>query len=399
MSLLKYKDIETKIYDGIVIRGTGLHAARCTYLFMKENIPIICYLTKDTKECSVFRNKPVYSAHDNPYGSNYIVVATKPDIYTDIADELRASGKKEFLDFAYYEWFLKDLVLLHGNCHMEILKQFLLSSTEFFDRYAVYPYPLLVSSTTVFRIEPEIFNHIDIWIHEDIREDNIFGFEVSDNYIRRFIKKDVIEIRIPHLYGMGRMFFPQVISLRDGRNEPINDGIDTDGLFLHGDKVIESCLRKGMRLNQIIEFCQSDSAMTKEEILDNYQNCLNKVRAREGSWDIKLSDFIVKEYRKKKLFYDDGHPTNVVMEYVAREVLNILDIHADDLRCFETMDAHEKPVYPCVKKILDLEWDECEIRQNGKKLSDHMDFAEFIREYCYWRHFETFLQWNDKDEL
>ena len=390
MSLIDRDKIRRKINDGIIVRGTGLHAARCSYLFMGLEIKIHYYLTVNRNN-TTFRRKPVYSVAENPYHDMYVVVATDSKNYCVIAEELRNEGKKEFIDFAYYEWLVKDIVLLHGNCHMEILKSYLLSAKAFQDKYLFYPYPLLVSSTKTFRTEPEIFENVDIWIHEDIRDDNIFGFEVSDNYIRNYIDKDVKEICIPHLYGVGRMIFPQIMELSDDSNEPINDGVDTDGLFLYGDWVVESCIKNGMQIEQIIDFCKSDIAIPPDQVLENFSVYVEKIKEREKSWDIKISEFILKTYKQHKLFYDDGHPTNVIMEYIARRVLDMLNISEENLACLDAMDAHEKCVYPCVKKALGLEWEEYEVRKSGKKLCDHMDFDEFIKEYCYWRHFDTFF--------
>ena len=388
MSLRMNKAIAEKIKNGVVVRGTGIHSARCTYMFQLSGIDIVCYI--DRNGGNTFRGKPVYGVDFMPDKEMLLVVATNMDIYPTIASELRERGLVEFVNFAYYEWFIKDIVLLHGNCHMEILKEYLLSSREFTHKYSIYPYPLLISSTKEFRTEPEIFENIDIWVHEDIRNNNSFGYEVSDEYIRSNLGEAVREIKIPHLYGISRMFFPQVITLNDNGNEALNGGTDTDGIFLYGDSVIEDCVNKGMNTDEIISFCMGDMAIPEEEVLTNYESSINKVRSREALWDIKIADFIEENYRKDKLFYDPGHPTNVVMEYIAREVLLILGITPNELICNKRMDAHEKCVYPCVRKLLGIIWDEDDVRKTGKKLGDYMDFPEFIREYLWWRHYEKY---------
>lgn len=395
MLLTNSRRIAEKIKVGVVVRGTGIHAAKCSYLFSQLGIHILCF-AEVNRGVDKFRGKTVYDISEIPYKNAMLVIATKIDTYCDISDELRSSNMKEFNDFIYYEWLLKDIVLLHGNCHMEILGDLLCSSPAFTDRYTIYPYPLLISSTKQFRTEPEIFENIDVWIHEDIRQNNVFGYEVSDEYIRKNLGINVLEIRIPHLYGISKMFFPQVVVRNDGNNEALNGGRDTDGIFLYGDKVIESCISRDMKLDDIIEFCKSDEAIPKHEIFYNYERCMSKVRNRERSWDVKVSSFIEEKYKHIKLFYDPGHPTNVIMEYIAKEVLKKLGAWMADktLTCSKSMDAHEKFVYPCVKKALGIVYEEKEIRKTGKRLSDHMDFSEFIREYCWWRYYENY-----KDQL
>lgn len=378
--------IKEKLRHGCAVRGTGLHGAKCTWLLKKYGINIRYYITSN-RGADTFRGKKVYNENVEDI---YVVVATSPEVYLVIADEFRKEGKREFEDFAYYEWLFKDVVLLHGNCHMAVIKEFLLSASVFKDRYAIYPYPLLVSETKEFRTEPEIFQYMDVWIHQDIRSGNQFGYKVSDDYIRSCVRPEIKEIIIPHLYGIGKMLFPQSIAL--GGNEAINDGLDGDGLFLHGDKVIEEAIGRDMNIEEIIEYCRSDSAMTEKEIKDNFSRAMDKLKEREKSWDIPISDFIKDNYQKEKLFYDDGHPTNFVMKRMAEEILEKLQIDDTRIYCGYRMDLNEKCVYPVVKKVLGLEWEEKELRATGKKLAEHMDFGEYIREYCWWRHGDKYME-------
>lgn len=377
--------IKSRLEGGCAVRGTGIHGVKCTYLMQKSGIDIRYYLSRN-KCTGIFRGKKVYG--ENVDGL-YIIVATSPEVYLEIADELRKSGKREFEDFAYYEWFFKDIVLLQGNCHMTVIKKFLLSSSEFRDRYVVYPYPLLVTDTKEFRTEPEIFRHIDVWIHQDIRANNQFGYEVSDDYIRPFVRPEIREIIIPHMYGIGRMLFPQSIALEG--NPAINDGNDTDGLFPYGDKVIEKCIESGMDQDEIIAFCRSDRALEEAEIKENFNTHMNKLKMRESQWDIKIANFVEEHYRKEKLFYDDGHPTNVVMKQIVVEILKRLNIKDSQIDCDMNMDTREVYVYPVVRKTLGLEWEDQEVRITGMKLDKHMDFEEYIKEYCWWRHEDEYL--------
>lgn len=378
--------IKEKLGHGCAVRGTGMHGAKCAWMLRRCGIDIRYFITK-TGRVENFRGKKIYRENVE---ERYIVVATSPEVYLLVVDELRNEGKREFEDFVYYEWLFKDIVLLHGNCHMAIIKKFLLSSSVFTDRYAIYPYPLLVSETKEFRTEPEIFQHIDIWIHQDIRKNNQFGYKVSDDYIRSYIRSETREIVIPHLYGIGKMLFPQSIALAG--NEAINDGLDGDGLFLHGDKVIEEAISRDMNIDEIIAYCKSDRAMNEEDIRDNFHKGMAKLKEREKFWDIPIYDFVEDNYQKEKLFYDDGHPTNIIMKKIVEEILKKLQIFDPEIHCDSRMDLNEKCVYPVVKKVLGLQWDDKEIRITGKKLAQHMDFEEYISEYCWWRHGDKYME-------
>jgi hypothetical protein len=53
---------------------------------------------------------------------------------------------------------------------------------------------------------------------------------------------------------------------------------------------------------------------------------------------------------------------------------------------YSDLDDYELPIYPKVKEILKLEFDENDIRKSshGKKMDKKMSFEEYIREYLYW---------------
>lgn len=50
------------------------------------------------------------------------------------------------------------------------------------------------------------------------------------------------------------------------------------------------------------------------------------------------------------------------------------------------LDYHEVPVYPAIRKHLDLEWKEEKIRtsNDAKRIASEMDIEEYIKEYLFW---------------
>lgn len=318
----------------------------------------------------------------------YIVIAVgRISTYLELAGQLNELGLVEFDDYIYYKWLDKKLVLLHGNCHMHIIKSYLESSNKFAEKYEFYPNPLICNNKEG-KIADKVFDYCDLWIHEDIQEDNEYGYLLSDVYIRgkwlgggNYNKKEII---IPHLFGMGNAFFPQAAWNR--RNEAINNAKEKNGMFPHADIIIDKCVEKGMKVEDIIAFCKGDSALERNVIIDNFNKYMDKIKKREKAWDIKIYDFIMENYKKNKLFYDGGHPANIIFKRICIDILREINIVGEDLHTNIFLDDFENPVYPTVKKCLKLEWNEYEIRksQTGRKMCDHMDFDEYIREYLWW---------------
>ncbi len=362
--------------------GTGLNGVKCAYYLQNKSINIAYCLNNNCRE-SEFCGYSVYEPDVERLSGVFVIVATNHRVYPEISKQLQENGLREFQDYIYYEWIFKKIVLLHGNCHMLVIESFLMSSEIFCDNYITYPNPLICYNNEK-KVEECVLKNCDIWIHEDIKPDNEFGYYLCDEYMRNYTKEDVVEIVIPHLFGLGKCFFPQ--SDWNKHNKKIANGKDINGMFPHSDKVIDKCVEKGMDKKSILEFCMGETAIDQDEIRDNFELYMDKIKEREKKWDIKIVDFILENYKYKKLFYDKGHPTNDILGKISIEILEKLGINDKNIYSEECLDYHEEPVYPIVRKTLGLKWDDGFIRKSdiAKKACSRMDFKEYIEEYLWW---------------
>ncbi len=371
--------------DEVVIFGTGIDAVKCAYMLRNRGI-YVKYFLNNNKKIEFFLECPVYEPSECILDGVFVIIAVgTTSTYLKLARQLDGLNLEEFTNYIYYKWIDRKLVLLHGNCHMTVIESYLQSSKEFSDNYAIYPNPLIYENEEG-RIADKVLNNCDIWIHEDIKEDNAYGYFLSDAYIRFKwgIRGGKKEITIPHLFGLGKAFFPQ--SACNQRNRAINNAKDTNGMFPHADTIIDRCVEDGMTVEEIIAFCESDLSLKEESILSNFEKYMGKIKEREKAWDIKIYDFIIEKYKKVKLFYDEGHPTNIILEKICKDILYELGIVEEYIYSDIILDTHENPVYPAVKHCLQLEWSEAEIRRSfcAKKMCCYMDFEEYIREYLWW---------------
>lgn len=374
------------IQKEIVIFGTGLDAVKCAYELYSQEISIK-YFLNNKKLIDLFLGVPVYEpTPEYVSDSIFVIIAVRTiSTYVSLSEQLDKLGLEEFTNYINYKWIKKKMVLLHGNCHMTVIQDYLESSKKFLSEYAIYPNPLIYENKSG-KIADIVIKNCDIWIHEDIREDNAFGYFLSDTYIRKKWtstggkKREII---IPNLFGFGKAFFPQ--TTWNSKNEAISNMHDANGMFPHGDTIIDKCAKKGMLVDEIISFCESNLVLDERMIIDNFENCMMRIREREKVWDVKIYDFIMNNYKKVKLFYDDGHPTNIILEKISIDILQKLGI-IENIYSNIMLDAHENPIYPMVKRCLELEWDETEIRKSSgaKKMCYSMDFEEYIREYLWW---------------
>ena len=363
-----------------LIWGTHIEAWRSKLKF-SEYLNIEGFVDNNVRETTL-KGDPIYHSADvldKPY---FFIIVETLENYNEIKKQLMASGKKEFIDFIYYDWIEKKLVYLHGNCHMGILNPMLSSVEEFNEQYAIYPYTAIHNNKDGF-VDENILKNIDVFLHQDIQKDNAYGYPFSDEYTLPQLKEDCLRIAIPNLFGLGNIYFPQFYW--NERNLHLN--VDQNGMFPHGDKFIDRCVENAVDTDEIIRLIEEGSPFTEEEILDNFHMYMNKIRERQNNWDISIYEFILQNYQTHQLFYNQGHPTNIVMAEIARQVLKKLGICGEP-DTERTMDNHEEIIYPCVAKTLSLTWKQTELRKSrfAKKINPKMDIREYVKEYIWWNY-------------
>lgn len=365
-----------------IIFGTGIDGANVFYWLKKHDKKCIYFLNNNRK-IDEFCSCPVKSLNEIDDIEYPIIIATKEYAYQLIRTQLNERGMVEFDDYIFHEFINKKMVYLHGNCHMAIIKEALLSSYCFNCDYYIYPGHWVCEMPNN-RIPTNICKNIDVWIHENIRNNNMFGYGVSDEWVRNNIGFNSIDICIPNLFGLGYGFFPQTIS-GNNYNKPISNGNDKNGIFPHGDSVIDECIKKQMKIDDVVRFCNSESPFDKEKIISNFELYMEKIKNREKDCNIKIYDYIKDNYKKRKIFYDVGHPSTELLLEISGEILKLLGI-TDKCTAKGQLDDHETPIYPCVISALGLKYGNNELRKSdtGKKLSQKMNFEEYIKEYIYW---------------
>lgn len=118
---------------------------------------------------------------------------------------------------------------------------------------------------------------------------------------------------------------------------------DLDGNIMHLKGIsyfpsisLESLLEKNI-LQACKDWCNID-IYSKLELVNNYQRSIDELIRRENKIfdtnfivDIKISDYIVENYRSQYLFHTYNHPTNILLFELTRRILNKLAINIIDL--------------------------------------------------------------------
>ena len=370
----------------VIIWGTGLDGVKALYLLEENNIEITCFLNTNCKIDNM-KSYKVFEPSKEVVKDCFVIVATRYDIYPDIANTLKEWGLIEFDDFVYSEWLNKELVLLHGNCYMEYVKDVLLDSKSFTDKYSLYPNKAVFDNPGG-EISHKALENIDVFLHQNISDKNPFSIKLADVYIKQFIRNDCKEIVFPNFVGLVCGMYPQC-GERDKRdiNEAIRNGEDRNGMFPYADIIASNAIKENDNIEEIIEYCNSDKVLLKKDILQYFDIWIEKIKEREERWDIKILDYILLNYKEQQLFYDMIHPTEILFKEIFDQLFGLLNVEKKSEYIESVfMDGFEMPVYPYVKKVLGLKWTKATIRNGkyAKRLSDKMDLRDYIKEYAWW---------------
>ena len=281
---------------------------------------------------------------------------------------------------------MKESVVIYGNCHTTIIAQMLETCREFNEKYYIIPTKRIQEIKDPKELYEDCYSQCDVFIHQSIRLNNRYGEEyASENIIAR-LKPGCRVISIPNVYHLPLCFFPQYSEAQELRRGGVT--------YFFRDSIIDSHLGRPFKLAELVKRDYEDPGLyNKESIVAAFDAFVDKVRRREKDWDIKVSNFILENYRSHQLFYDPNHPTNFFLGYIASELLKMLiDNNVVDGHCLKIdncLDSIEMPVCKAVIKALHLDWNNDVIRRSmphTNRLGCNMNLSNYVYQYlsCVW---------------
>lgn len=277
-------------------------------------------------------------------------------------------------------------VVVYGNCHTSIISQMLESCHEFNEKYYIIPTKRIQEIKDPKELYEDCYRQCDVFIHQCIRLNNRYGEEYASEKIIDRLKVGCRVISIPNVYHLPLCFFPQYSDAQELRWNGIT--------YFFRDSIVDSHIRKPFKLSTLVKSdYDNPNRFDSGDIVASFDAFINKVRKREQDWDIKVSNFILDNYRNHQLFYDPNHPTNYFLGYVASELLKLLVntdvVSSNQLKVENCLDSIEMPICKAVVKALQLDWTNDVIRKSmphTNRLHSSMDISNYIYQYmsCVW---------------
>lgn len=311
------------------------------------------------------------------YMKNIFIIVTSQHYY-EIRNQLIGLGYSEFADFVPYQIFNRKMAVAYGNCHMRAIKEYLERDKELAGDYGFYPFPMIQEMCLLPNHEL-VLSHCELFIHQSIRKENKYGEIYASQSMILHLPGKCRVISIPNLYGMPECFFPQQKHNVDAK--------DIRGLAREDVKVAE-WINEGKTKEEIKTLITGGGVYQRQEILDLWDNFQNKLYAREKEWDVKISDYIMKNYKTQKLFYERLHISHALVKEIASRTLQYMGYRG--VIPYElplSLDYREMFIYQDVMEALDLQFDQRYIRLSQKTYpydKCQMDIDAYIYLMCNW---------------
>lgn len=362
----------------VIVFGAGLVGEKFVYQYYDE-VTIYCFWDNNkTGKCLGYPiRKPEF------HNKCFIIVAA--DAYLEIRSQLIRMGYDEFEDFIPHQLYKKKMTVVYGNCHMGMIRRYLECSKEFTSKYGIYPFPLIQKIKDMDIEYQSILRHCSLFLHQSVRSENEYGENYSSEKILQYVDKSCRIISVPNLYGMPKYLFPQT----DWEHNWYRGAIKPFQIDIN----VVSWLCNGWSKEDIMNaiFVQG-GVYAEAEIKNMWENFKAKLQEREKEWDIKISDYILENYKREKLFCDRGHITSRMAREIALRILEFMEYKRDISVELQGMDTREIPVYKDVKQALGLKFEDNVIRKksigvmsiNNREMSgeEYIDQLCKITEFC-----------------
>lgn len=269
---------------------------------------------------------------------------------------------------------------MYGNCHAETIKYYLERNKEFAEEYGFYPFPPI----QLIKETPECMvalPHCDLLLHQMIRKEVKYGKEYASSNVIRMLSNKCRVIAIPNSYTMPKCFFPQ---------QKLVERKEYAFRFTAGEDVnIKKWLQDGKTEKEIRVYMENGGVYEKQAIIAMWEEFKEKLLEREKEWDIKISDYIMNNYKKEKLFYECFHISDVLVREIADRLLKYMGYEAvyNEVRPEASMDTNEMFIYKDVVDALELEFEQKYIRINHRENMINkadMDMEEYVHQICLW---------------
>lgn len=206
----------------------------------------------------------------------------------------------------------KSKILFIGNCQNTGIIHFLLKSKEFSEKFEIKQYANWMLIENQCEVPMADIQSADVFVYQPLRP--VHGCYSTDptveGSIGYYVSDNCLTISYPYIFSSAMW--------------PIVQAGQNQNRWFGGEVIDNLVLEKGLKKDEIFELFLNNQI--DWDYKNRFQKSVDILKNKESITDIKLSDFIIKNYQKNLLFLIPQHPTSLVFLYVANLILEKLNI-------------------------------------------------------------------------
>lgn len=398
---MKNKFIKDIYKKRIILWGTG----KIGHLFYKKykNKLDIVACTSNAKDIEPIEKLKTITPKQIKWGADFIVVCSS--YYAEIRYQLMSEGYEvgsDFIDSYSFEKFYgkeikeKKIIVAVGQCEISEICQALDMIDSFVEKYSIFYFDeqkVCCHGNKCDLAETKecltFLQSADFFIKPSALEPRAMN---SFQFLKTYLNEECKIITIS-LFDMDSYWAQDIANQRAINKYYVTKNNQKLCAYVEKDQVIEQLIDEGRSTDEIMRLISRDDFFDSNRVMENHFNCIKRAKITDRLSDIKMSDFVEKNYNLMKLYCDRGHfHENLLREYV-RRILQFFSDEESEKRLLSldisaiTQNVNELPIYPSTAKILNLEWIDKNTlyrqrRYDGIRLVTFEEYMEDFIEYC-----------------
>ena len=211
---------------------------------------------------------------------------------------------------------MKKTCIFYGNCQVIYNVHDVLNSLpEFVNQYELITYVNHDRDQIkeLSNINTDILKKCDLFIYQPLGENH--GVFSSEN-IKKYLKEDCIKISFPYIYNSS--FYTTYWESASPRW--------TIGTLVNcGWKNIMKLIIEDYKIEDILNLY--DSGEIDFYFEERMNICMTSLKEKENNCDIKVTKFILDNYKDKRLFITQNHLTNYFSKWITNNILEMININ------------------------------------------------------------------------
>lgn len=217
-------------------------------------------------------------------------------------------------------------IVIYATCHgigiKHYLKYFINDNIDLIFNYS--------SIAFNHEINYDLISKADIFIYQPLPAKwGKYSTDLSvENNILSYLSDKCKKITIPYVYaewlwGLGE------IQLRDGTGnfDKIDNESETKIKYINKE-VILNYKNNNYKLEEVLQLY--DNNLIDFNYESRFKYGIDILKNKEQICDVKISDFIINNYKKYNLFMMPNHPTKYIFKEMAKQILKIIDNNFDE---------------------------------------------------------------------